>query len=843
MSNIIKNRLKSENYRNYKKEITCLALSALFIFLAISLISYNAKDNSLFYFSNERTSIANWCGFLGANFAALFFYLFGHAAYLFLICLAGIIILLLKAKNISDVRSKIIAIVMFFVAKTTLLSMLDLKLNLIFSGGIAGNALTKLFELILGAKGSVLILLTMVWISINWLLEISMIPIIKDLLLTLKTTVTSGLKYLLSKIIKTKNTVPTFKPGASAATQDDPEVEYWKNLLEKGIATKTKDQEQEEELDKVVQITQRFKDKELNRHAKVIMLKPCFCHPELDSGSLSKINKIKLLLLANTVLTKNIFARIGSSCIYEEILNTPIKANKNSRKEFVIPDSKIFASKPQSPETEQQKEQAKICGKKLEEKLLCLGVKGSVASIKPGPVITMFEYKPEIDSKISKITAVEDDLAMALTAKSIRILAPIPGKNVVGFEISNLNRNDVFFGDVVKSPEFEKNSGNLPLILGVDVVGKPAIEDLSKMPHLLVGGATGSGKSVGLNAMIISLLCKLNPEQLKLILIDPKRLEFGPYADIPHLIFPVVTNATTAIGVLKWVVQEMENRYQKMASVGVRNINEYNSLQNTGSASPIGDGSTSSPRARQLDPLILSLSKDRPAVPAEATQSEGKEPVEGCEFHAMPFIVVVIDELADLMMVGGKDVETQIVRIAQMARAAGIHMMVATQRPSVEVVTGLIKVNFPSRVSFRVSSKIDSRTILDAQGAEKLLGRGDMLYMNSSSPDLMRVHGVYVCDEEIKKVVEWWKSQQEPIYLNLNETLKLVENSNKPQDLDDELYTQVLDFLKTTDEISISLIQRYFRIGFNRSARLIEKLEMDGIVAPAQGSKTRKVIR
>ncbi|MFA6535796.1 MAG: DNA translocase FtsK, partial [Candidatus Babeliales bacterium] len=211
--------------------------------------------------------------------------------------------------------------------------------------------------------------------------------------------------------------------------------------------------------------------------------------------------------------------------------------------------------------------------------------------------------------------------------------------------------------------------------------------------------------------------------------------------------------------------------------------------------------------------------------------------------ETMPFIVVVIDELADLMMVGGKDVETQIVRIAQMARAAGIHMMVATQRPSVEVVTGLIKVNFPSRISFRVSSKIDSRTILDAQGAEKLLGRGDMLYMNSSSPDLMRVHGVYVSDEEIRKVVEWWKAQQEPNYLNLNETLKLVEISNKPQDLDDELYTQVLDFLKTTDEISISLIQRYFRIGFNRSARLIEKLEMDGIVAPAQGSKTRKVIR
>jgi S-DNA-T family DNA segregation ATPase FtsK/SpoIIIE len=661
-----------------------------------------------------------------------------------------------------------------------------------------------------------------------------MVPIIKDLignlLSTLKTALISGIKFLLSKMGIKKLQLPKFQPGlqpgasaknssnASTGKESDPEVAYWKNLLENGISAKASGQEQklDKKLDITAQIIQRFENKELNKQSRKIAF-----------------GKAQLTLLPNTVLTQNIFAKNSAACAdytcaYEEILNTQAQANTSNCKEFTLPDPKMFASNPQTPETDQQKEQAKVCGKKLEEKLLCFGVKGSVVSIKPGPVITMFEYKPEIDSKISKITAVEDDLAMALTAKSIRILAPIPGKNVVGFEISNLNRNDVFFGDVAKSQEFENFSDKitagkfsadklaadklaadklaadktvgksaasptkLPLIFGVDVTGKPAIEDLSKMPHLLVGGATGSGKSVGLNAMIVSLLCTLNPDQLKLILIDPKRLEFGAYADIPHLLFPVVTNASTAISVLKWVVQEMENRYQSMATVGVRNINEYNALP---------------------------------------------------EIEALPFIVVVIDELADLMMVAGKDVETQIVRIAQMARAAGIHMMVATQRPSVEVVTGLIKVNFPSRISFRVSSKIDSRTILDAAGAEKLLGRGDMLYMNSSSPDLVRIHGVYVSDEEIKKVVECWRMQQEPNYLNLNEALKISETNNKPQDLDDEIYGQVLEFLKTTDEVSISLIQRYFRIGFNRSARLIEKLEMDGIVAPAQGSKTRKVIR
>jgi DNA segregation ATPase FtsK/SpoIIIE-like protein len=819
MPNLIKNRLKSENYKYYKKEIACVTLSAIFIFLAISLISYNAGDNSLFHFSNANTNTANWCGFLGANFAALFFYIFGHAAYLFLLSLAGIIVLLLKSTTINNIKSKIVSIITFFISATSIMSILDLKLNLIFSGGVFGALVSKALEWALGPKGSVITLITVAWISMNWFLEISMLPIIKDLtsnlLLALKTATVSSFKFLFSKIRIKKQPSATFQPSLQPSASSSADIEYWKNLLENGIAQKAansgqagqaQDQTQAHTLDPKLDITsqiiQRFADKELNKASRKIAL-----------------GKAKLILLPNTVLSKNIFAKNSATCAdytcaYQEILSTQAQASKNAQKEFVLPDPEIFASKPQSPETEQQKEQAQICSKKLVEKLLCFGVKGTISSIKPGPVITMFEYKPEIDSKISKITAVEDDLAMALTAKSIRILAPIPGKNVVGFEISNLNRNDVFFGDVAKSQEFEKFSGThtggthavgthavgkpvsnptkLPLILGVDVTGKPAIEDLCKMPHLLVGGATGSGKSVGLNAMIISLLCSLNPDQLKLILIDPKRLEFGPYADIPHLLFPVVTNASTAISVLKWVVQEMENRYQNMATVGVRNINEYNALP---------------------------------------------------EIETLPFIVVVIDELADLMMVAGKDVETQIVRIAQMARAAGIHMMVATQRPSVEVVTGLIKVNFPSRISFRVSSKIDSRTILDSQGAEKLLGRGDMLYMNSSSPDLMRVHGVYVSDEEIKKVVDCWKMQQEPNYLNLNEALKVIETNNKLQDLDDEIYGQVLEFLKTTDEVSISLIQRYFRIGFNRSARLIEKLEMDGIVAPAQGSKSRKVIR
>ncbi|MBU1008194.1 DNA translocase FtsK [Candidatus Dependentiae bacterium] len=429
-------------------------------------------------------------------------------------------------------------------------------------------------------------------------------------------------------------------------------------------------------------------------------------------------------------------------------------------------------------------------GTKLEEKLQHFGVKGCVTAIRPGPVVTLFEYKPEIDSKISKIIALEDDLAMALTALSIRIIAPIPGRSVVGFEISNQVRQDVFLSDVLTSESQLSKEVALPLALGVDITGNPEIQDLAKMPHVLVAGSTGSGKSVGLNAMLVSLLCRLTPNELKLILIDPKRLEFAPYADIPHLLFPIVTSPHKAIPVLKWVVQEMEDRYDCMAKVGARSIFDYNKL-----------------------------------VPEK-----------------MSFIMIMIDELADLMMVAGKDVETQIARTAQMARAAGIHMIVATQRPSVDVLTGIIKVNFPARIAFRVSSKIDSRTILDGSGAEKLLGRGDMLFLNSGASAPKRVHGAYVSSAEISRLTGYLRKQQAVSYLEINEVLRRA-SSVSANDFEDSLYDGIKSFLQTVDEVSISMLQRKYRIGFNRSARIIEQLELDGLVAPSQGGKTRKVLR
>lgn len=459
--------------------------------------------------------------------------------------------------------------------------------------------------------------------------------------------------------------------------------------------------------------------------------------------------------------------------------------------EYRLPPVDIFKKheEPSRVIVQEQETLARV----LEEKLARFGVAGSVVSIRRGPVITLFEYQPHIDSKISKIIALEDDLALALQAMSIRIIAPIPGTSVVGFEVANKERESVLLSTILYSKAFTTFTGSLPLVIGVDTVGKPVIADLATMPHMLIAGATGSGKSVALNVMLLSLLYRCRPDELNLILIDPKRLEFAPYADIPHLIFPIVTSSLHVAPILQWLIGTMEDRYKKMAELGVRNIIDYNRV----------------------------ICKDN-------TQEK------------LPFIVVMIDELADIMMVALKDIEERIARIAQMARAAGIHLVVATQRPSVDVITGIIKANFPSRISFKVATKIDSRTILDAIGADKLLGKGDMLYLSTGS-QIARMHGAYVSDKEIEQVASYIRSMRMACYQEIPQELSVSHSD--AMDIDKELYRQVTEYIQLIDEISISLLQRKFRIGYNRSARVIDRLQAEGLIMPSQGGKMRKVIR
>jgi S-DNA-T family DNA segregation ATPase FtsK/SpoIIIE len=440
------------------------------------------------------------------------------------------------------------------------------------------------------------------------------------------------------------------------------------------------------------------------------------------------------------------------------------------------------------------KESIQLNASILEKKLKDYGISGKVSEVRPGPVITMYEFEPAPGIKVSRISNLADDLAMALSAVSIRIIAPIPGKAVVGIEIPNKIRQTVYFREIMESEVFSSSPSYLTLALGKSISGEPYVAELTKMPHLLVAGSTGSGKSVSLNSMICSILYKATPVNVRFLMIDLKMLELSFYDGIPHLLLPVVTNPKNAKTSLRWLIDEMERRYTMMAEMGVRSIEKYNQ---------------------------------------KTAKQEGQD--------VLPYIVVVIDELADLMMVSTREVEEYIARLAQMARASGIHLILATQRPSVDVLTGIIKANFPARISCQVSSKVDSRTILDANGAESLLGYGDMLFMSPGLSKLQRIHGPFVSEGEIKRIVGFLKEQSTPLYQN--EILEEKDEKTEEDEIDDEKYKEAVEFVVDKGEASISMVQRRFRIGYNRAARIVERMERDGVVGPSDGVKPREVLR
>jgi S-DNA-T family DNA segregation ATPase FtsK/SpoIIIE len=459
----------------------------------------------------------------------------------------------------------------------------------------------------------------------------------------------------------------------------------------------------------------------------------------------------------------------------------------------------------------------------LESVLQDYGIRGEIVSIKPGPVVTLYELEPAPGLKSSRVIALADDIARSMSAISARV-AVIPGKNVIGIELPNKHRETVHLRDLFSTADYENSKANLILALGKDIGGAPVMADLSRMPHLLVAGTTGSGKSVAINAMILSLLYHLSPEECKFIMIDPKMLELSVYDGIPHLLAPVVTDPKKAIVALRWVVREMESRYQAMSKLSVRNIEGYNERIRKAKES----GEIISRKVQTgFDPET-----GRPIFEDQALTMD-----------PLPFIVVVVDEMADLMLVAGKEIESAVQRLAQMARAAGIHLIMATQRPSVDVITGTIKANFPTRISFQVTSRIDSRTILGEQGAEQLLGQGDMLYM-ATGGRIVRIHGPYVGDADVEKVVRFLKSQSEPAYIE-----EITSDASSPElggenggGEEDELYQQALALIYREGKASTSFVQRYLKIGYNRAARLIEKMEEDGVVSAPNHAGKRTVL-
>ncbi|MFO8032157.1 MAG: DNA translocase FtsK 4TM domain-containing protein [Desulfohalobiaceae bacterium] len=491
-----------------------------------------------------------------------------------------------------------------------------------------------------------------------------------------------------------------------------------------------------------------------------------------------------------------------------DLRNAPAaQAGPRDLQDLDYPVSDLLDRPPRESDFSQQADLEEI-SEKLSASLLQFGIQGEVVEVRPGPVVTMLEFRPAPGIKISRIANLHDDLALALKSVAVRIEAPIPGKDMVGIEIPNKKRRTVYFREIIESDSFQNTRSNLPMALGQDIQGTPRVEDLARMPHLLVAGATGTGKSVGLNSILISLLFKSSPQELKLLLIDPKRIEMGSYADLPHLVHPVVTEMDLAKVALDWAVKEMDRRYEAMAELGVRNLEGYNQ------------------KYQEL------LQKDPEAVQ---------------DLQPLPYLVIVIDELSDLMLTAGKEAEASIVRLAQLARAAGIHLILATQRPSVDVVTGLIKANFPARIAFQVSSKHDSRTILDTVGAQYLLGQGDMLF-KSSAGKLQRLHGAFISDQEINSVIEFWKQKHSFSPEVDLQQMRQENGSGNAQGagediVNDPLYEQALDFVLEQGKASISMIQRQLRVGFNRAARYVEQMEKDGVIGPQEGSKPRHVLK
>lgn len=743
----------------YVHDIVGMFLITVTLLFLCSIVSHNPYDPSWFYVTSDASLITNWCGTFGAQMSALLFYIFGSSALFGVFGIGMLAYECIFYKSYSKNLDRVIACFVAMCVSASWCFMFSIDfLGAPFAGGAVGMYLYRLLYKMFDSVGAFLCIHSLLTVC---LLLITRLSVIRLVYYVLKQVKRYSYKVLLYTGACLPKVYPLMRQVSRACFRTSCLITFHMRQFIVGVSeyedTYDYDEHAQKEFDPNL-----YDDDQWSFH-----------EPYEDKEQ---------------VVTESLSYDIRSDAVPFETL-VPDAASLEKNESYSVPDLSLFVSSLQEKNDKKYLREVEVQAGLLEEKLARFGVKGSVTSIKRGPVVTLFEYQPDIDSKISKIISLEHDLALALQAISIRIIAPIPGKAVIGFEVANKHIKDVLFATIIKSAAYTESKAALPLILGQDTSGDAVVVDLAAMPHLLVAGSTGSGKSVGLNGMLIGLLCAHTPKALKLILIDPKRLEFAAYTDIAHLIFPIVTDPRKALQALQWVVKEMEDRYALMALAGCRNSIDYN-------------------------------------------KNTAHEP--------MPFIIVIIDELADLMMTAGRDIEVLITRIAQMARAAGIHLIVATQRPSVDVITGLIKANFPSRISFRVASKIDSRTILDTGGADSLVGRGDMLFLDSRTSFIKRVHGAYVSDTEIEHVVAHIKSQATVVYKDIMEELPA---RGLQHDEEDAIYHEIVYFLQTIDEVSISLLQRRFRIGYNRAARIIEMLEAQGRVMPCEQGKIRKVIK
>lgn len=856
--------------------LLCFTVFAMFMMLA--LFSFDPADPGWAQ-TGYQSDVRNLGGAVGAYLSDLFLNLFGLIAYSlpFVIAIIGWLLFQrfheLMRLDYLTLGLKLIGFFMFYLGVTSLASMNFDDIFYFSAGGILGDVLSKTLLPYLSFVGSTLLFLLFTCAGFVLLTGFSWLKFID----------TVG-RYAILGAVKLAD-LPTLIQQHFGTNEQSDNKQDWLSNVKKRLAKDTHTTDtNEESTDQKLSLTQqnpdRSADKSTDKNADKSVLATSTQEPSLASldaqnsntdlslsasaqGPTISVNTsenthnktepfIDIAELMSELSAGNVQDQVSqkeitaafadveklnvaddnpakkSSTTSEQNMsqhNDPVNLLPVAEKAPPEMPSINLLDRPDKAKNPINQEELDLVSRLVETKLLDFGVQAQVVSVYPGPVITRFELDLAPGVKVNKITSLSKDLARALSAISVRVVEVIPGKSVIGLELPNKHREIVYLSEVIGCPAFEESSSSLAMVLGKDIAGEPVVVDLGKMPHLLVAGTTGSGKSVGVNTMIVSLLYKSTPEDVRMIMIDPKMLELSVYEGIPHLLAEVVTDMKDAANALRWCVGEMERRYKVMSALGVRNLKGYNKK------------------------VLEAIAKGEPIIDPTWQPNDGMDQTAPM-LEKLPSIVVVVDEFADMMMIVGKKVEELIARIAQKARAAGIHLILATQRPSVDVITGLIKANIPTRMAFQVSSGLNSRTILDQQGAEQLLGMGDMLYLPPGTGVPTRVHGAFVDDHEVHAVVKDWKSRGEPNYIEEilsgehDQDILLPGEQAEGGDGEevDALYDEAVNFVTEKRRVSISSVQRQFRIGYNRSARIVEEMEQQGVVSTPGNNGAREVL-
>ncbi len=793
-------------------ETGLLFFSVFAMFLMLALFSFDAADPGWAQ-TGYQTPVRNLGGAVGAYLSDLLLNLFGFIAYTlpFIVAIIGWLLFQkfhqLMQLDYLTLGLKLIGFFMFYMGITSLASMNFDDLFYFSAGGILGDVLSKSFLPYFSFVGSTLIFLMFTCAGFVLLTGFSWLNFIDNI----GRNAIAAVLFLqhLPKYIKDKFGVePAQETQTSAITADTDDLDNEKaNKASKSLPKIISTRASEEAIEPFIDINELISGPiaaNVQEHVSEAEITAAFSHVEKVNVADDNINSDKKIATSSDASQVNLIPSEE-----ENIAKMP---------------SIDLLDRPDKEKNPINREELEQVSRLVEAKLLDFKVQAQVVAVYPGPVITRFELDLAPGMKVSKITSLSKDLARALSAISVRVVEVIPGKSVIGLELPNKHREIVRLSEVIACPAFEESTSPLAMVLGKDIAGEPVVVDLAKMPHLLVAGTTGSGKSVGVNTMIVSLLYKSTPEDVRLIMIDPKMLELSVYEGIPHLLAEVVTDMKDAANALRWCVGEMERRYKLMSALGVRNLKGYNKK------------------------ILTAIAEGEPMIDPLWQPSDGLDQTPPL-LEKLPSIVVIVDEFADMMMIVGKKVEELIARIAQKARAAGIHLVLATQRPSVDVITGLIKANIPTRMAFQVSSGLNSRTILDQQGAEQLLGMGDMLYLPPGTGVPTRVHGAFIDDHEVHAVVNDWKQRGEPNYVEeilaggSDEDMLLPGEQAEGGDEEvDALYDEAVNFVTEKRRVSISSVQRQFRIGYNRAARIVEQMEIQGVVSNAGNNGAREVL-